>query len=297
MAELPELPDGIRRLHALRWEDLIEQRGFLGDHFKWHGADRVGDPNGIDSIGVTETIELAKTRFDGLVADYLVSSGTNGDSEKVSQILELLKASVTREVGDVWHTSEWHTAWFERACRERVDEELAALIKVWKSAARSFEILRLEKPHLTLSSLIKTYGLENAATPELGNVTLGAVGRRLAPIRTTDSPKAVEEESHSLGAVPKTVAAKEPPVGASDPVVKTFSQLSTRDASVHDVVGTDNFRNLTNAEIIKSFGKRLRNDFQLKSGEDAPKSCLDRIRRAKGYPLSRQITKKRSMRK
>ena len=35
MADLPELPDRIRRLHALRWNELIEGRGFAGDHLKW----------------------------------------------------------------------------------------------------------------------------------------------------------------------------------------------------------------------------------------------------------------------
>src|SRR5271165_3227871 len=38
MAELPGLSESIRRLHALRWKDLINRYGFTGDHFKWHAS-------------------------------------------------------------------------------------------------------------------------------------------------------------------------------------------------------------------------------------------------------------------
>jgi hypothetical protein len=74
--------------------------------------------------------------------------------------------------------------------------------------------------------------------------------------------------------------------------------LSERDAKVHDIVGGDNFYNLTNADIMKDSGirKRLRTDCKLEAGSEAAKACLDRIRRGKGYPLSREITKKRSTR-
>jgi len=73
------------------------------------------------------------------------------------------------------------------------------------------------------------------------------------------------------------------------------SSLSTRDLKVHGIVGEQNFRTLTNAEIMKSggVGRRLRNECELRT-EDAAKSCLDRIRKACGYTLSRDITKKRS---
>src|SRR2546425_6161240 len=35
MAELPKLPERVLRLHALRWNELIEKHGFPGEHFKW----------------------------------------------------------------------------------------------------------------------------------------------------------------------------------------------------------------------------------------------------------------------
>jgi hypothetical protein len=73
--------------------------------------------------------------------------------------------------------------------------------------------------------------------------------------------------------------------------------LSKRDASVHEVVGKDLFNSHTNAEIMKDVNvkKRLRAECQLTSN-DAIKRCLDRIRETKGYPLSREVTKKRAAR-
>jgi hypothetical protein len=73
------------------------------------------------------------------------------------------------------------------------------------------------------------------------------------------------------------------------------SSLSSRDLKIHAIVGEHNFRTLTNAELMKTHGvgRRLREECELRT-EDAVKSCLDRIRKARGYPLSRDITKKRS---
>jgi hypothetical protein len=75
------------------------------------------------------------------------------------------------------------------------------------------------------------------------------------------------------------------------------SSLSMRDAGVHDVIGKELFSTYTNAEILKdvSLKKRLRTEHKLTSG-DAIKRCLDRIRDAKEYPLSREVTNKRATR-
>ena len=72
--------------------------------------------------------------------------------------------------------------------------------------------------------------------------------------------------------------------------------LSDRDTRIHNVIGRERFRTLTNAEIMReaTMKNRLRVDFDLKAGGDDTKSCLDRIRTAKEYPLSRQVVKKRS---
>jgi len=67
---------------------------------------------------------------------------------------------------------------------------------------------------------------------------------------------------------------------------------------IHDIVGKDNFCTLANTEIMQdaSLKKRLRAECDLKPGVDATKASLDRIRRAKGYLLSRQVKEKRSTR-
>ena len=36
MAKLPNPPESLRRLHILRWRELLRARGFNGDHLKWH---------------------------------------------------------------------------------------------------------------------------------------------------------------------------------------------------------------------------------------------------------------------
>lgn len=88
----------------------------------------------------------------------------------------------------------------------------------------------------------------------------------------------------------------------NDPIVKASEshpgkpapRLSKREMAAHNIVGGENFCQLTNAEILREFKKQLRQECNLRPGTDASKSCLDRIRKAKGYPLSKQISKKRS---
>jgi hypothetical protein len=103
-----------------------------------------------------------------------------------------------------------------------------------------------------------------------------------------------------LAAVESVIGAATPSSGGTEAAraAKRSSLLSNRDLQIHDVVGGERFRTLTNAEIMKeaSVKKRLRRDFGLEPG-DAAKLCLDRVRHAKGYPLSREIAKKRSARK
>jgi hypothetical protein len=82
------------------------------------------------------------------------------------------------------------------------------------------------------------------------------------------------------------------------PSSKQGGRLSERDKRAHDIVGSERFGTLTNSQIMKDAGvkKRLSVDCSLEAG-DAAKRCLDRIRQAKGYLLSRAIAKKRSARK
>jgi hypothetical protein len=193
MADLPELPQRIVRLFALRWKDLIEKHGFTGGHLEWHQSKakrslaayrpisfalpplgskvtyygrqgepisheewvrhrkedhvtRQSDPAVIDSIGIAETIALAKERFEGCAGDYLPvwSSAADLDSDKFHESLERLQQSVGREISDLWRNGDWHTAWFERTCRSKVADVLKLLVKEWGQKALKLEIERLE---------------------------------------------------------------------------------------------------------------------------------------------------------
>ncbi|MBL8227242.1 MAG: hypothetical protein JNL98_02140 [Bryobacterales bacterium] len=71
--------------------------------------------------------------------------------------------------------------------------------------------------------------------------------------------------------------------------------LSDRDKRLRNAIGAERFRTLTNAEIMKEASpKKVLHAEGLDAGTDAAKSCLDRIRKAEGYPLSRDVVKKRS---
>jgi hypothetical protein len=103
-----------------------------------------------------------------------------------------------------------------------------------------------------------------------------------------------------LAAVESVIEASAPSTGTTnEPHAKRSGSLSIRDQQIHDLIGSERFRNLKNAEIMKdpALKKSLRNDFDLEQGSDAAKSCLDRIRHAREYPLSREITKIRSAQK
>ena len=107
----------------------------------------------------------------------------------------------------------------------------------------------------------------------------------------------MEKASAAQEAAPEGVDEAGGPILAGDvnpPRVTPEHSLSTRDIRVHKIVGEQNFRNLTNAEIMKTLKQRLRQECKLDSGE-ALRACLDRIRRANAYPLSRDIGKKRSV--
>jgi len=102
-----------------------------------------------------------------------------------------------------------------------------------------------------------------------------------------------------LAAVESVIRAATPEAGGKNVArsAKRSGPLSDRDISVHDTIGKERFTTLTNAQIMKepSVKKRLRVDCSLAPG-DAAKRCLDRIRQAKGYPLSREVQKKRANR-
>jgi hypothetical protein len=71
--------------------------------------------------------------------------------------------------------------------------------------------------------------------------------------------------------------------------------FSDRDARVHDAVGRVRFLTLGNAEIMRDASvKKAMLGERLKPAGDAARRCLDRIRKAKGYPSSLDIKENRA---
>ena len=162
-------------LNSNRFAQSVQHVGTHGEritHDEWETiqqeawAARQSDPVVIDSIGIRETISLAEVRFIEVAGDCLTvwATETKRDSEEFEQSLHQLRQAVGREVADVWHNDEWHTAWFERACRSEIDESLAALQREWVSRARRLEIQCLKNPHRSIESLIAEEGQVSVAS-------------------------------------------------------------------------------------------------------------------------------------
>ena len=85
----------------------------------------------------------------------------------------------------------------------------------------------------------------------------------------------------------------------SGPTSQSAMSLSDRDQMVHDIVTGEHFRTLRNSEIMQSrpIALRLQKECKFQSRSNALKCSLDRIRKKKGYPLSREVENKRSGKK
>jgi hypothetical protein len=136
---------------------------------------------------------------------------------------------------------------------------------------------------------------------ELGGWAADQDGEQTLSLAICELP---DELSHDrvalrLAAVEWIIRSAGPLVGGKHAAAasKHGHPLSPRDVRVHDAVGRERFCTLTNAEIMREVRvkKPLRAEGLKPSGE-AAKRCLDRIRSAKGYPLSREVTKKRATR-
>jgi len=114
----------------------------------------------VDSIGVGEALALAQERFRYVVLAYmsLWAKETAGDSEVFAQWLDQLRASVEREVGELWDKTDWHSAWFDRACQPMLDKALRKLSDDQNRRVRNLEKLHLENPHLSLASIVNAEG-------------------------------------------------------------------------------------------------------------------------------------------
>lgn len=101
-----------------------------------------------------------------------------------------------------------------------------------------------------------------------------------------------------FAALEYVVKAAVPVVGGSMPrPTKRGRSLSDRDQRVHEAIGRENFCTLANAEIMRDAKvKKVLRAEKLDVGSDAAKSCLNRIREANAYPMSREVSQKRSSR-
>jgi hypothetical protein len=89
MTILPELPEPVKRKHAVEWEDLVESKGFDGDHLLWHSRERdrrarisaQASPSGThmgrgagadedDKTAIPQTLSLATSRLQQYIGDY-----------------------------------------------------------------------------------------------------------------------------------------------------------------------------------------------------------------------------------
>src|ERR1051326_1033845 len=219
MTDLPQLPEPIRRLQAVRWRVLLEKYGFDKDYLKWHESPyrrhqvarpnfslappppggrqtffdpqgkpisydawlqqqretwlaRESDPTVIDLIGTDLTLNLARERFSQNVEDYFLwwASNTDGDSNEFTEWLEAIRQSVVAEVSDLWRKTEWHSAWFDRACHKRLDQALRDAGTAECSRACNFE-----NQHLKLRDLTSAPGVANTE----GALSQAATGRQV----------------------------------------------------------------------------------------------------------------------
>jgi hypothetical protein len=185
---------------------------------------------------------------------------------------------------DTERAEDWQRSLFAAA-----DQQLGSSLNLsFPKSAATADV----RTALVARGLIETGGNNQAAEDDAQTLRLA--------IREPQNELDCNRAALRLAAVESVIGAATPSSGGKEAAraAKRSSLLSGRDLQIHDVVGGERFRTLTNAEIMKeaSVKKRLRLDFGLEPG-DAAKRCLDRIRHAKGYPLSREIAKKRSARK
>jgi len=173
---------------------------------------------------------------------------------------------------DMERAEDWQRSLFAAA-----DQQLGSSLNLSFSKSAATADLRTA---LEARGLIETGGDNQAAEDEAQTLRLA--------IREPQNELNCERAALRLAAVESVIGAATPSSGGTKAAraAKRSSPLSDRDLQIHDLVGGERFRTLTNAEIMKdpSVKKRLRLDFGLQPG-DAAKRCLDRIRDAKGYPL------------
>ena len=183
MADLPQLPERVRRKLALQWDALVETHGFTGDHLKWietrrrkivTGASRppadihsltvryIQDRTGpsapvyapADTIGVGESGLLAVERFAQLTWEYFAvwTAGPAPRSDVFTAWLVQLRAVVADEVAELWKE---RGDWFQRVCRVSLDEGLTPMFDQMKRSAREIEIADLAPENIPFEKVME----------------------------------------------------------------------------------------------------------------------------------------------
>ena len=203
-----------------------------------------------------------------------------GDTQIRDQVVQWISKFLKKSY-DAERTEEW-----QRCLFAAVDLQLGGLLDISTPKSPGTADVRTA---LVAKGVIEA--CDDRLADQDGKHTLNLAMQELA-----------DELSHDraalrLAAVESVVRAAVPVVGGKSPIAaqKGGQPLSDRDARVHDAIGRERFNSLTNAEIMRdtTVKKPLRAE-GLEPGGEAAKRCLDRIRNAKGYPLSREVSKKRA---
>jgi hypothetical protein len=215
------------------------------------------------------------------VLGVVLGTKASSDAELTEQVLKwtskFLRKSYDRE-----RTEEWQRCLFAAA-----DLQLGGSVNLAVPKSPGVADVRTA---LVAKGIIESGGAEQADDDDQRTLTLA--------IRELPDKLSCDRAVLRLAAVESVILEAKPMPRERNMtrIRKRDQDLSTRDRRVHDAVGAECFRILTNAEIMTdpSIRKRLAVDFQLKRGGEDTKRCFDRIRTAQGYPLSSEIKKKRA---
>jgi len=209
----------------------------------------------------------------------------------------------TKAVGDT-QISDQVVQWISKFLKKSYDAERT---EEWQRCL--FAAVDLQLGSLLNISIPKSLGTADVRTALVARGVMEACDDRLADqdgqhtlnlaMRELPDELPHDRAALRLAAVESVIQATVPVVGGKGPASapKGGQPLSERDVRVHEAIGRERFCSLTNAEIMRDTNvkKPLRAE-GLDPGSEAAKRCLDRIRNAKGYPLSREVSKKRASR-
>jgi len=209
----------------------------------------------------------------------------------------------TKAVGDT-QISDQVVQWISKFLKKSYDAERT---EEWQRCL--FAAVDLQLGSLLNISIPKSLGTADVRTALVARGVMEACDDRLADqdgqhtlnlaMRELPDELPHDRAALRLAAVESVIQATVPVVGGKAPASapKGSQPLSERDVRVHDAIGRERFCSLTNAEIMRDTNvkKPLRAE-GLEPGGEAAKRCLDRIRNAKSYPLSREVSKKRASR-